>query len=103
MHCSTVYIAARRSLASYDECGKLLPVDYTAGAKLVGYYIRFHLASGLEAPERADGALKFGKRIRVLARCQHEKQQRLFDITADGRIVNPNGANIDPATGMEKV
>jgi len=97
---STVYLSARRLLASYEE-GKPTGVDYDAGAMLVAYYMRFHFASGLDGPEMADGALKFGKRIRVLAMGAQEKQQRLFDICVDGSVVNPNDVNIDPETGVK--
>ena len=88
-----------RKVATYEN-GYLTELDLESVPELVGYYMRYHFLSGRNEPEFADGAVKFGNRIRILARNRDESAQRLFDICSDGTVVNPNLVKVDPETGM---
>ena len=72
--------------------------------RIVGYYIRYHMQGEREEPEFADGSCQFGKRIRVLAKHGYgdEKVPRLFDICADGSVVDPIRVEVSPETGMPR-
>ena len=98
----TTYLPAKRRVAAYEQ-GLPVELDTDAVIRIVGYYFRFHMVSGLDAPEFADGSCQFGKRIRVLARHSDEHAQRLFDICADGQVVNSSDVDVDPITGMPRV
>lgn len=95
----TTYHPASRRAAAYED-GLPVEADVADVSELVALYMHYHFQSGLDEPEMHDGAVKFGKRIRVLARNVVESKQRLFDICADGTIVNPNEVHVSPETGM---
>jgi hypothetical protein len=88
-------------VAAYEE-GLPVNPDSADVSELVALYMHYHFQSGLDEPEMHDGAVKFGKRIRVLARNVEESKQRLFDICADGSVVDSIRVEVDPVTGMPK-
>ena len=95
----TTYHPKTRRVATYDG-GKPDELDLDSVIEIVGYYFRYHFQSELSEPEFADGATKFGKRIRILARNKDESAQRLFDVCSDGNVVNPNLVKVNPETGL---